>query len=106
MRVLTASTGRWRPVFEGDEDGVEVVGDGVAETDESVDAGAPGPLQPLLEQLERFLKGKLEDKAEVLLQEVSTEERLVDSLEPAELAALFVCQVLGVLPDADPGSLR
>lgn len=64
----------------------------------------PGPLQPLLEQLERFLKGKLEDKAEVLLEEMSTEERLVDPLEPAELADLFVCQVLGVLPERVAGA--
>jgi hypothetical protein len=86
-------------VFEGDQNGVDVVADGVAKALEGVDAGVPGPVQPELKKVDRLLEGELKDQAEVLLEQVGTEQRLVDALDPGQLADLLVGQVLGVLPE-------
>src|SRR2546427_10350736 len=93
-------------VLQGDQDGVDVVADGVAEALEGVDAGVPGPVQPELKEVNRLLEGKLEDEAEVLLQQVGTEQRLVDALDPVQLADLLVGEVLGVLPECPAGALE
>jgi len=88
-----------KPVLKGDEDGVDVVGDGVTEADEGVNAGTPCPLHPLFKEQDGVVEGQLKDESEVLLEQVGTEQWLVDALDPGQLADLLVGQVLGVLPE-------
>src|SRR3989442_10563874 len=77
-------------VLEGDQDGVDVVADGVAEALEGVDAGVPGPVQPELKKVESILEGELEDEAEGLLEEVGTGQRPVDALDPVQRSGFRV----------------
>ena len=93
-------------VLEGDEDGVNVVGDGVAEAHEGVDTGTPGPLHPLLQEFDRLHEGELEYEAEVLLEQMGAEQRLVDALDPDQLAFLAWGEVLGILPERVAASLE
>jgi hypothetical protein len=81
------------PVLEGDEDRVDVVGDGVSEADEGVDAGAPRPLHPLFKEQDGVVEGQLKDESEVLFEQVGAEQRLVDALDPGQLADLPIGQV-------------
>src|SRR2546430_157573 len=94
------------PVLERDQDGVEVVGNGVAEPHEGIQARAPGPLQPLLQELDRLLQRELEDRAQLLLEKVGAEQRLVDASDPAQLALLPGAEVLGVLPERPARALE
>src|SRR5437660_2674426 len=93
-------------VLERDQDGVEVVGNGVAEPHEGIQARAPGPLQPLLQELDRLLQRELEDQAQVLLEKVGAEQRLVDASDPGQLALLPGAEVLGVLPERPARALE
>ena len=54
-------------------------------------------MHPLLEEFDRLHEGELEDKAEVLLEEMGPEQPLVDALDPRQLAFLAGGEVLGVL---------
>lgn len=69
-------------MLEGDQDRV----DGVSEPQEGIDAGTPDPLQHCSWSSTGLLEGKLEDEAKVLLEEVGAEKRLVDALDPDQLA--------------------
>jgi len=50
-------------------------------------------------------EGELEDKAEVLLEEMGPEQPLVDALDPRQLAFLAGGEVLGVLRERVGGSV-
>jgi len=77
-----------------------VIGDGVAEPHEGLDARTPSPLQPLLEEFDRLHEGELEDKAEVLLQ---LKEARGDIRPPAAArSALRISELLGYLDPARP----
>ena len=52
---------------QGDQDGFDVIGDGVREVCEGLDLGTLPSLQPVLTEADYSLKGELADKAEVLL---------------------------------------
>jgi hypothetical protein len=49
---------------------------------------SPSPAQPVLEQLQGFDERELQDESQLLFQQIGAEERLVDLLDPAQLALL------------------
>jgi hypothetical protein len=65
-----------------------LIGDRPGELDERSQAASPSPLQPAAEQPGRGVDRELVDLAELFLEQVGVEQRLVELLDPAELGLL------------------
>jgi hypothetical protein len=84
-----------------------VLGAGAGQLDERRQPAAAGPHQPAVEETQGAPGlAEVEDRAELLLQEVGALEAPVGLLDEGELALLAHGQVLGDLPERDPGVLE
>ena len=105
--VLTCfDAGVGEPVGDRGLDHSALLGDPSGELDERLEAAASGPAQPGLEQREGLVGGDAVDLAELFVEQVGAVERLVGLLDPGELGLLAVGEVLGVLPEREPGALE
>ncbi len=52
-------------MLERGDDGVDLLGDAVGDVDEGRQAGAQGPLDPLLEEFQGILEGELEEASSI-----------------------------------------
>src|SRR5262245_5836402 len=80
--------------------------DRLSELDEGADSAAARPLQPLGEDLLAERSGFLEHEAELLLQEVGSEQWLVQVADRGDLVFLPPREVLRVLPQGESRSLE
>ena len=95
-----------QPVSQRGLDPGALLGDRFCELDERLQAASSRPFQPTVEQLERLLDGDVVDLAQLLLEEVRAVDWCVQFLDERELRLLAAGQVLGVLPEREPGSLE
>ena len=82
-----------------------LLGDGACELDERRQARSPGPGEPGVEQRDRVGEPYAVDLAQLLGEQVGAVEPLVELLDAGELELLALGQVLGVLPECEPGAL-
>jgi hypothetical protein len=83
----------------GGEEGVEVTGDAVGDGDEGLQPTASGPLQPVLQSSTASSKRSWKMSPKCSLSRVGPVEALVDPLDPGQLAALPVGEVVGIAPE-------
>jgi hypothetical protein len=93
-------------MLERGDDGVDLLGDAVGDVDEGRQAGAPGPPDPLLEEVQGILEGELEDLPQLLLEEVGAVQRAVGVLDPGQACLLVAAEVLGVLPKGEASAFE
>jgi hypothetical protein len=93
-------------VFDGIEDQMLVLGDRLGEFDERVQAAALRPREPPDEQAPgRGEVAGLEDRPELLFEQVGPVERPVGGLDPGQCAALVQGQRVGVFQQCPAGVL-
>jgi hypothetical protein len=83
---------------------VTLLGDPSGDLDERLEAAAPRPFQPGVEEHERVVGLDPVDLAQLLAEQVGAVQPLVELLDPGELELLALGQVLGVLPQREPGA--
>jgi hypothetical protein len=92
---------------QGGFDPRALLGDPPGELDERLQPASPCPRQPRVEQLERVLEARsVVDLAQLFFEQVGAVDRGVELLNPGELGLLAFGQVLGLLPEREPGALE
>jgi hypothetical protein len=81
-------------------------GDRAGELDERCETTPARRRDPLVEELDRVAGGQPVDLSELLLEQVGTVQPRVGLLNARELRLLAVGEVLGVLPQREPGALQ
>ena len=87
-------------------DHLALLGDPTSNLDERFEPAPSGPLQPRVEAHERVVGGDAVDLPELLAEQVGAVQPLVELLDSCQLELLAVGQVLGVLPEREPGALE
>ena len=83
-----------------------LLGERAGELDERWQSAASGPRQPAVQELARLLGGQPVDLPQLLLEQIGAIQRLVGMLDARELGLLAGGEVLGVLPQREPGALE
>jgi hypothetical protein len=83
-----------------------LLGDGVSEPLERLEFALARPLDPRGQQVERVVERDPVDLAQVLLEQVGREQRLVGALDLAQPGLLAGREVLGVLPQREARALE
>jgi len=93
-------------VLDRCEDPVTLLGDRSGEFDERRQPAATRPHQPPVQQPLSGRRRELVDLSELLFEQVGAVEPGVGLLDRGELRGLAIGEVLGVLPDSEPGALE
>jgi len=104
VAAFDASVGE--AVAKGGGDAGSVLGDGSGRLHEGCRSGAARPLGPAVEAGQSAPCRELEYIAQLLLQQVGTEERLVGALDLNQGRLLALGEVLGVVPECPAGTLE
>ena len=83
-----------------------LLGDPAGDLDERLEPAASCPFQPCLEQREGMVGGDAVDLAQLLAEQVGAVQPLVELLDAGELELLALGEVLGVLPEREPGAFE
>ena len=106
LGVELFDAGVGQAVLDRREDPVTLHDDRAGELDERRQPAPPRPLQPTVEQSLGGRGRELVNLAQLFLEQVGAVEPGVGALDLSELGGLAVGEVLGVLPDREPGALQ
>ena len=93
-------------VLDRGEDLGAVADDGALQSHELLDPGSSGPADPVVEGVDGLVVGQLEDQPEAFLEEVRPVQGGFGLGDPGEFGVLPGGEVLGVLPQREPGVLQ